>query len=161
MVRCHGPRPGPETHSAADTCSLWSPPRMIRTLFAFLLAAVLMVSVPMFAQTSSKPAEIIFINGDIYTQATPARAQALAVRDGRIVAVGTNDEIGKLKGAQTKVVDLGRHFFMPGFNDAHLHLASGGFEKLNVNLVGSRTLQEMQQRIRPKASRSPEGEWVA
>ncbi len=75
--------------------------------------------------SSSEPPDIIFLNGDIYTQATPARAQAMAVRDGRIVAVGTNDDIRKLKGAHTQVVDLGGHFVMPGFNDAHVHLACG------------------------------------
>ena len=43
--------------------------------------------------------DVIFVNGDIYTQAKPPRAQAMAVRDGRIVAVGSNDEIRKLKGS--------------------------------------------------------------
>src|SRR5271154_5250316 len=85
-------------------------------------------------------ADAIFVNGDIYTQATPARVQAMAVRDGRIVAVGSNDEIHKLKGAHTQVVDLGGHFVMPGFNDAHCHLQSGGFEQMNVNLVGAKSL---------------------
>jgi predicted amidohydrolase YtcJ len=112
------------------------------------------------AEELSKPPDAIFVNGDIYTQAKPSRAQAMAVRDGRIVAVGTNDDIRKLKGTQTKVVDLGGHFVMPGFNDAHLHLASGGFEKLNVNLTGSQSLAEMQQRVGSKASRKGEGEWL-
>ena len=127
---------------------------------AFLVTPILMMATCALAADSPKSPDIIFVNGDIYTQATPPRAQALAVRQGRIVAVGSNDEIRKLKGAQTKVVDIGRHFVMPGFNDAHLHLASGGFEKMNVNLTGSRTLQEMQQRIGSKASRSAEGEWI-
>ena len=83
--------------------------------------------------TMSKPnaggpaPDTIFINADIYTQAQPARAQAMAVREGRILAVGSNDEIRKLKEKHTQVIDLGGHFVMPGFNDAHVHLASGGF----------------------------------
>ena len=80
-----------------------------------------------------------------------------AVRDGRIVAVGSNQEIQKLKSGQTKIVDLGGHFVMPGFNDAHVHLANGGFEKLNVNLAGTKSLQEMQQRIAQKVVDAGDG----
>ena len=112
------------------------------------------------SQDAAKSPDVIFISGDIYTQATPARAQAMAVRDGRIVAVGSNDDIRRLKGSQTKEVDLGGHFVMPGFNDAHLHLASGGFEKMNVNLVGSQSLAEMQQRIARKVSNAAPGDWI-
>ncbi len=100
---------------------------LFAVFFAFSLMSV--------ASSTAAP-DAIFLNGDIYTQATPARAQAMAVRDGRIVAIGTNDAIRKLKGSHTEVVDLGGQFVMPGFNDAHCHLQSGGFEQMNVNLVG-------------------------
>jgi predicted amidohydrolase YtcJ len=125
-----------------------------------LLVVAFMASTIATAQDASKSADVIFVNGDIYTQAKPARAQALAVHDGRIVAVGTNDGIRKFKGSQTKEVDLGGHFVMPGFNDAHLHLASGGFEKMNVNLVGSQSLREMQHRIGLKVSTAEPGVWI-
>ena len=92
---------------------------------------------PVNSAAADHPPDAIFLNGDIYTQATPARAQAMAVRDGRIVAIGSNDEIRKLKGQHTKVVDLGGHFVMPGFNDAHLHLADGGLVHFDVDLAGS------------------------
>jgi predicted amidohydrolase YtcJ len=118
-----------------------------------------------------EPPDTIFVNADIYTGAvfvpgTPVatrvlpRAQALAVKNGRIVAVGTTAEVRKLKGKDTREVDLGGHFVMPGFNDAHTHLASGGFEKLNVNLVGTRSLQEMLSRIAAQASELGPGEWL-
>ena len=71
-----------------------------------------------------------------------------------------NDEIRKLKGAHTQVVDLGGHFVMPGFNDAHCHLQSGGFEQMNVNLVGAKSLAEMQQRIAERAKTAPAGDWI-
>ena len=90
---------------------------------AFFVTPILMMVTCAVADENAKFPDIIFVNGDVYTQATPPRAQALAVRQGRIVAVGSNDQIRKLKGEQTKVVDLGGHFVMPGFNDAHLHLA--------------------------------------
>jgi predicted amidohydrolase YtcJ len=102
----------------------------------------------------------IFINGDIYTQATPARAHAIAVNNGCIVAIGSNEDVRKLKGSQTQVVDLGGQFVMPGFNDAHVHLEEAGLEALSVDLRGTRSLQEMQQRIASNAKTAASGEWL-
>jgi predicted amidohydrolase YtcJ len=125
------------------------------------------------AQQSQSPADVIFINGDIYTTAaqviglsanTPrdpfARRQAIAIGSGKVLAVGSNEEIQKLKGPKTEVVDLGGHFVMPGFNDAHVHLGSGGFEKLNVDLVGSKSLEDMKQRIAARVKTAGPGEWI-
>jgi predicted amidohydrolase YtcJ len=126
------------------------------------------------AQTT---ADTIFINGDIYKGALsvlsktggavqyasatePGRAQAIAVAAGKIIAVGSNADIQKLKGPKTEVVDLGGHFAMPGFNDAHVHLGSGGFEKLNVNLVGATSLAEMKDRITARVKKAAPGEWI-
>ena len=111
------------------------------------------------AFTANAP-DILFVNADIYTQAAPARAQAMAVRDGRIVAIGSNDEIRKLKGSHTQVVDLGGHFVMPGFNDAHVHLAAGGLRHFEVDLTGSRSPQEMQQRIADHTKALAPGDWI-
>ena len=123
--------------------------------------AVILLSIRAIpADNSAKPPDAIFLNGDIYTQATPVRAQAMAVRDERIVAIGGNDEIRKLKGGRTQLVDLGGHFVMPGFNDAHCHLASGGFQHMNVDLMGSQSLQAMQQRIGLRANKAAAGEWI-
>jgi predicted amidohydrolase YtcJ len=128
------------------------------------------IAIAMSAQKPSSPADAIFINGNVYTGADlgfggkPAhvypRAQAIAVRDGRVVAVGSTREIEALKGGKTQVVDLGGRFVMPGFNDAHLHLASGGFEHLNVELVGTKSLAEMQQRIADRVKTAAPGEWI-
>jgi hypothetical protein len=88
------------------------------------------------------------------------RAQAIAVRGERIVAIGSNDEILKFQGPDTKVVELGGKFVMPGFNDAHTHLASGGFEKLTVNLVGVKSLDEFRERIRAKVEKAEPNAWI-
>jgi hypothetical protein len=121
---------------------------------------------------AQNPADTIFINGNIYTgaitsvESRPAkttvlrRAQAMAVRGGRIVAIGSNGEALRLKDRNTQVIDLGGRFVMPGFNDAHLHLASGGFEKLNVSLAGAKSLEEMKARIAERAKTTPAGEWI-
>jgi predicted amidohydrolase YtcJ len=109
---------------------------------------------------NSQPAETLFVNGDIYTQATPPRAQAIAIRQGKILAVGSNAQILKLKEKNTQVVDLGGHFVMPGFNDAHVHLASGGFSQLSVDLRGTQNLREMQHRIGLQVIKASPGGWI-
>ena len=119
--------------------------------------------------TPQKPkAELIFTHGNVYTGVLdPAaslgsgkRAEALAIRGDRILAVGSRDEIMKLKGPETKIIDLEGHFVMPGFNDAHLHLSSAGLEKMNVNLVGAKTLDEFRERLRAKCEAAEPGDWV-
>lgn len=136
----------------------------------FLSLLILMSTIQLVAQKHDT-ADIIFVNGDIFTGAvlpympdakTPARqrVQAIAVKDGRIIAVGSNEVIKKFHGGKTKTVDLGGHFVMPGFNDAHLHLANGGFEKLNVNLIGAKSLGEMKSRVAERAHTAAPGEWI-
>src|SRR5262249_15855177 len=88
------------------------------------------------------------------------RAEAIAVLGDRVEAVGGNNRILQLKGPQTQVVDLGGHFVMPGFNDAHLHLAHAGIKKLSVNLVGVETLDECGERIHARAETAAPGEWI-
>ena len=122
------------------------------------------------AQSSAqKPkADLIFTHGNIFTGVVDAaaslgsgkRAEALAVLGDRILAVGARDEIMKLKGPETKIVDLDGHFVMPGFNDAHMHLASAGLEKMNVNMVGAKTLDEFRDRLRAQVEAAGPAEWV-
>jgi predicted amidohydrolase YtcJ len=122
------------------------------------------------AQSSAqKPkADLIFTHGNIFTGVVDAaaslgsgkRAEALAVIGDRILAVGARDEIMKLKGPETKIIDLDGHFVMPGFNDAHMHLASAGLEKMNVNMVGAKTLDEFRDRLRAKVDAAGPAEWV-
>jgi predicted amidohydrolase YtcJ len=115
-----------------------------------------------------RKADLIFTHGNIYTGAVDPsaslgagkRSDALAIVGDRILAVGMREEIVKLKGPETKIVDLGGHFVMPGFNDAHLHLASAGLEKMNVNLVGAKTLDEFRDRLRAKCESAEPGDWV-
>ncbi len=99
----------------------------------------------------------IFVHGDILTGAhlktadashTPARVSAMAVTNATIVAIGSDAEMLKLRGPHTQVVDLGGAFTMPGFNDAHTHIASAGQQKLAVDLDGTASLAEMLERIR-------------
>lgn len=120
---------------------------------------------------SAQTADVIFTHGNIYPGgcfSTPGdpftatdcpRATAMAIAGGNIIAIG-GEEVMSHKGAKTQIVDLGGNFVMPGFNDAHVHLASGGQEKLEVNLIGTRSLDEMKQRIADRARAAAPGEWI-
>jgi predicted amidohydrolase YtcJ len=112
-------------------------------------------------------ADVIFINANIYTGVVDTssfhsvqRAEAMAVRDGRVEAVGRNDQIVKLKGPSTEVINLGGHFVMPGFNDAHVHLANAGFQRLTVDLLGVKSLTEFRERIRTRVQHAAPNEWI-
>lgn len=118
-------------------------------------------------QATTPKADIIFIHANIYTGTRDKspfreikRAQALAIHDDRVQAVGTEAEVLQLKATQTQVVDLGGHFVMPGFNDAHTHLAEAGFQRLSVDLVGVKSLSEFRERIRAKVETAAPGEWI-
>jgi hypothetical protein len=112
-------------------------------------------------------ADVIFIHGNIYTGVGDSaslgsmkRAEFIALRGERILAVGPHEQAAKFKGPNTKMVDLGGHFVMPGFNDAHMHLASAGLERMNVNMVGVKTIDEFRERLRTKAQDAPSGDWL-
>src|SRR4029077_8709184 len=87
-------------------------------------------------------------------------ADAMAIRGDRIQAIGKEDEILKWKGPQTEVINLDGHFVMPGFNDAHMHLAAAGLQRLEVNLVGVKSLTEFRDRIRARVETAEPGEWI-
>src|ERR1700735_3012256 len=112
-------------------------------------------------------ADVIFVHANVYT-GVPANAQfssirreeAIAVRGDRVQAVGKNVDMQKLKGPQTQIIDLGGHFAMPGFNDAHLHLADAGQQKLEVNLEGVKSLDELRQRVEAKVETAKGADWI-
>jgi predicted amidohydrolase YtcJ len=111
------------------------------------------------------PAATIFLNGDILTgeallTPAPQRVSALAVRDGVVVGIGLDAAVLKWRGPHTEVIDLHGAFAMPGFNDAHVHLASAGREKLTIDLVGVKSLAGMQQRIAAAAATATPGAWL-
>ena len=118
---------------------------------------------PGTVQADLRSADVIFWHGNIYTGVAgkKSRVQAVAIRRGRIQAAGSDEEIKKFRSKNTRVIDLGGNFAMAGFNDAHAHLAEGGIEKLNVNLVGAKSLPDMLARIKEKARSATPGEWIS
>jgi predicted amidohydrolase YtcJ len=106
-------------------------------------------------------ADMVLLNGKIFTvNAARPWAQAVAIRDGKFVAVGKDDEIKKLIGKDTKVIDLGGKLALPGFNDAHLHFANGGLYLLGIDLRPAHDEKEFAHILKEYIYKVPKGEWV-
>ena len=110
---------------------------------------------------SSSEADLVFVGGKIRTPAHPSGfAQALAVRDGVIAALGADDDIRELTGRRTRVIDLNGRLALPAFGDAHVHTVSGGLESLRCNLLGLQTRHECLETVAGYSSALPPGGWV-
>ncbi|MDP9113659.1 MAG: amidohydrolase, partial [Acidobacteriota bacterium] len=107
-------------------------------------------------------ADTVLLNGNILT-ADPkfSTQQAVAVRDGKIMAVGSTDQIRKLAGTQTRVIDVAGRTVIPGLIDSHMHaVRAGSSYATETNWAGVPTLAEALHRIRESAKSKPPGEWV-
>lgn len=107
-------------------------------------------------------ADLLVRNAKVFT-GDPHRphARAVAIRDGRVAALGDDHELGPLVGPGTRVVDaLGRRV-IPGLNDSHLHVIRGGLNYvLELRWDGVRSLRQALAMLREQASRTPKGQWI-
>ena len=110
--------------------------------------------------SSRTPADLVVLNTRIYTAATPARAEAMAVLHGRIVAIGSQSTVLPYIGAHTVVWDLPGRAILPGLIDSHGHMASLGEKLAIVDLVGTRSYEEVVARVAERARQVPKGDWV-
>ena len=112
------------------------------------------------------PADLVLSGGKIYTGLVAQPwASAVAIRGEFIVAIAGEGADGDAQirswlGPNTRVIDLHGQFVMPGFNDAHAHLAAGAYVKLEVDLRGTKSVEEFQQRIRARLKDFGPGEWI-
>jgi predicted amidohydrolase YtcJ len=114
------------------------------------------------AQSESKPAaDLIIRDAKIWTvdKAMPT-AQAVAVLDERIVAVGSDADVDAWRGPKTQVIDAGGKLLLPGFNDAHVHFVSGGAQLDSVQLTDATGAEEFARRISERATVTRKGEWI-
>ncbi|HET6713176.1 MAG TPA: amidohydrolase [Actinomycetota bacterium] len=111
--------------------------------------------------STSGNADLAFVNGAVYTvDAARSWARAVAVRGGRIVGVGTDDDIRAHVGPATEVVDLSGRMLVPGFQDAHVHPVGGGLDMLQCDLHDLSTEEEYLLAIKTYAEEHPEREWI-
>src|ERR1051326_3211832 len=139
--------------------------RLVSSLLACGAAAIGIVASHGAAVVASPagidaPADLVVINGAVYAADGGPLHQAVAIRGNRIVAVGGNDDVAALRGPRTQIVDARGGAVVPGFDDVHTHLLSGGLEMDTVNLQGAQTLDEMQARIRDYAAAHRDLSWI-
>ncbi len=106
-------------------------------------------------------ADTIIHNAKIATNGLPSFVEAIAIKDGKISATGTDDEILRLRGAATNVIDVGGRTVIPGLNDSHMHPIRGG---LNYNMElrwdGVPSLADALRMLKEQAARTPPPQWV-
>ncbi|ABF06891.1 putative amidohydrolase YtcJ [Cupriavidus metallidurans] len=117
---------------------------------------------PATSPSTSPYAQFIFTNGPIYTMASGSpTAKALAVRDGRIVAVGSMDAVAQFRGPDTQTIDLGGRTLLPGFVEPHMHSALAVLDAwLDVGPFTTTSIDQALEKIRAEAAKSKPGEWV-
>ena len=130
-----------------------------------MLLPILLLTMSMNFEThadkSALVADIIIVNAKVQTMdRNQPTAEAVAVHRNRIVAIGSTTDIRKLAGSATKVIDAKGQLVLPGFNDAHVHFLSGGFQLASVDLRDANTPQEFAERIRDFAAKLPAGRWI-
>lgn len=132
---------------------------MNRILSFFLLLALgtscsQSLSVDQFADT-------LIINGNIYTVDTllPG-AEAVALRGGRIIDVGSTADLMVLRGDSTEVIDLQGRFMMPGFIEGHGHFSGLGYSLINLNFLHTSSWEEIVQMVAEAAAQAEPGEWI-
>lgn len=128
---------------------------IFRTSFAFLVVLVVGIR----ASHAEAP-ETIILNGKVIVY-DAAPVEALAVRNGKIAAVGKSADVRKLAGPATRVIDVGGRTVIPGLIDSHIHAIRAGLTfATEVHWIGVRTLAEALDRIRTTAKRLPKDAWV-
>lgn len=112
-------------------------------------------------QVQKEYADTILINGNIYTvDEKMPHAEALAIREGLILAVGSNADILKLKDEKTEVIDLQGAFTMPGLIEGHGHFSGMGYSLIDLNFLKSKNWQEIVDAVAEAAKKAKPGEWI-
>ncbi|HKS75787.1 MAG TPA: amidohydrolase [Terriglobales bacterium] len=133
------------------------PSAVLKLIWPFLLA---FVTLPASSQ-SQAPADVLIENARIYTvNVHQPWADALAIRNAKIVAVGTAKEIEAYRGASTRVLNAKGHAVLPSFTDCHIHFMEGSLGLTHVVLDGATTVAEIQKRVKAYAVSHPDLPWI-
>jgi predicted amidohydrolase YtcJ len=133
---------------------------MLSTRRSFVSTLGAFAALPLLPRTRVEP-DVILYNGSIWTVDDQLpRAQAVALSDGRIFAIGSNDKVLLLATANTRKVDLSWKTVLPGFNDAHSHPIYSGVNHLKKVACDKDTIEAIQQAVHERAEKTPPGQWV-
>ncbi len=109
----------------------------------------------------SAPADLVLKNATIYTVDAGRRwAQALAVRDGRLVYVGTDEGVIALIGPRTRLIDLNGRLVLPGFHDSHAHPIYAGIQRTQCDLTNAHSIEEALARVKAYAEANLQKSWI-
>lgn len=104
-------------------------------------------------------AEKLYKNGKFYTMEQEGQAvEAVGVRDGKIVFTGTNEEAEKIE--SDEIIDIKGRAVFPGFIDCHQHTLAYARTTKEVNLVGTKSVQDILDRLKERAKVTPPGDWI-
>jgi predicted amidohydrolase YtcJ len=135
--------------------------RSIAAVFTLCVAGLTALAARAPQQAPVQQATLVLTNGKIVTVASsPVEAQALAVRDDRIVAVGGTAEIKRYIGPGTEVIDLKGQLAIPGFIESHGHFVGVGQAQLNLNLMGATSWQEIVGMVEQAVKKAKPGQWI-
>lgn len=133
----------------------------MRLSIAFAAALLLGLADCQVNAGPNEPADLVFRGGAVYTvDAVRSWAQAVAVRGGRIVYVGTDSAVMDWIGPQTRVVELQGKMLLPGFHDSHVHLVGGGLEMAECDINGMTEMAEILAEVSAYARKHPDGSWI-
>jgi predicted amidohydrolase YtcJ len=133
---------------------------MTRRAALCLALSAALAAVPR-ATCAADAADLVLKDAVVHTvDAKRPRAEAVAVRGNRIVAVGSTADLQAFVGPKTRVLDLAGRTVVPGFDDAHAHMLGIGFARLDVDLVGTRSYAEVVERVSKAVKTRRPGEWV-
>jgi predicted amidohydrolase YtcJ len=106
-------------------------------------------------------ADLVLTNGKIFTMnPSQPHAEAIAIKDGKIVQVGTNNDINRWIGKDVKLINLKGKTVVPGFIDTHIHVADFARVLAWLDLSNVRSIQELQDILKARVQRTPEGKWI-
>ncbi|WP_229838670.1 amidohydrolase [Roseivirga thermotolerans] len=130
---------------------------MRRVAGALLLLTILVLQ----ACNSGEKADSIFYNGTIYTvDDSNPQVEAVAVKNGMIMATGSKAEIIKLQGDDTEMVDLQGQTMTPGFIESHAHMMGVGYNKLELDLMYVKTYDELVEKVAEAVEKAQPGDWI-
>jgi predicted amidohydrolase YtcJ len=128
-------------------------------IITLVLIIAALFGAPVRAKTET--ADVVFKNGNIYTvNERQPRAEAIAVKGGKIIFVGSNKAVAAYEGKNTSVVDLKGNTVVPGMTDAHYHLSGVGAREMNLNLEGVNSLEDFLAKVKTRVDKAKPGEWV-
>jgi hypothetical protein len=135
--------------------------RIAALIILIALSSLAALSAVSFSQKKEPPADILFKNATVYTvnDAQP-QAEAIAVKLGKIIFVGSSAEAKQYEVKGVRVIDLKGKTVLPGLTDAHYHFVGVGLREMNLNLEGTTSLQDFLTKVKARVAQARPGEWV-